>query len=324
MKALARRAIDVLVEEPNVLMIPGPVTVFGDIRGESWPTFQTLFYSREDCLAPDKKYLFLGNLVKSVGLKLLTFILALKIKYPSQISVLRGNQECNQLSQVHGFSDECKRLYGNDRIWTQLCTVFNALPYAAVVAKSIFCVHGGLSPQLETIDDITRLERFQPVPFEGLLTDLLWSDPNDQEGCPDWSPSPRGAGHMFGPEATKKFLKQNRFKIMLRSHQVVMNEPYYKWDHDQKCCTIFSCPNLSYRCANHGSLVHIDKKGNLTFETFEELKQMKLYRDKSELLPNFDDHFDQQTGEFTKAFKLTPEFKEKWQSQKPVYRYQFL
>lgn len=63
------------------------------------------------------------------------------------------------------------------------------------VESEIFCLHGGLSPSIETLDNIRNFDRVQEVPHEGPMCDLLWSDPDDRCG---WGISPRGAGYTFG------------------------------------------------------------------------------------------------------------------------------
>jgi serine/threonine-protein phosphatase 2A catalytic subunit len=73
--------------------------------------------------------------------------------------------------------------------------LFDYLPLTAVVEGSIFGTHGGLSPSITTLDDIRKLDRFQEVPHDGPVCDLLWSDPDERFG---FNVSPRGAGWTFG------------------------------------------------------------------------------------------------------------------------------
>ena len=107
-----------------------------------------------------------------------TLLVALKLRYRDRVTILRGNHESRQITQVYGFYDECKRRTSL-KIWKTFVDVFNTLPIAAIVASKIFCVHGGLSPSLSSMEDIKRIQRPTDVPDYGLLNDLLWSDPSD-------------------------------------------------------------------------------------------------------------------------------------------------
>ena len=138
----------------------------------------------------------------------------LQVRFSSRITILRGNHESRQITQVYGFYDECLRKYGNANVWKYftgedcedrtllIISIFDAspdlfdyLPLTALVDSQIFCLHGGLSPSIDTLDHIRALDRLQEVPHEGPMCDLLWSDPDDRGG---WGISPRGAGYTFG------------------------------------------------------------------------------------------------------------------------------
>ncbi|KAG6492369.1 hypothetical protein ZIOFF_047332 [Zingiber officinale] len=125
-------------------------------------------------------------------------LVALKVRYPQRITILRGNHESRQITQVYGFYDECLRKiseYGNANVWKIFTDLFDYFPLTALVESEIFCLHGGLSPSIETLDSIRNFDRVQEVPHEGPMCDLLWSDPDDRCG---WGISPRGAGYTFG------------------------------------------------------------------------------------------------------------------------------
>ncbi|WZY91569.1 hypothetical protein YC2023_063898 [Brassica napus] len=128
------------------------------------------------------------------------------------------------------------------------------------VESEIFCLHGGLSPSIETLDNIRNFDRVQEVPHEGPMCDLLWSDPDDRCG---WGISPRGAGYTFGQDISEQFNHSNSLKLIARAHQLVMDG--YNWAHEQKVVTIFSAPNYCYRCGNMASILEVDDCRNHTF-----------------------------------------------------------
>ena len=108
--------------------------------------------------------------------------------------------------KVYGFYDECLRKYGNANVWKYFTDLFDYLPLTALVDSQIFCLHGGLSPSIDTLDHIRALDRLQEVPHEGPMCDLLWSDPDDRGG---WGISPRGAGYTFG-QVNANSLRESR------------------------------------------------------------------------------------------------------------------
>lgn len=171
-----------------------PVTVCGDVHGQ-FHDLMELF--RIGGRSPDTNYLFMGDYVDRgyYSVETVTLLVALKVRYRERITILRGNHESRQITQVYGFYDECLRKYGNANVWKFFTDLFDYLPLTALVDGQIFCLHGGLSPSIDTLDHIRALDRIQEVPHEGPMCDLLWSDPDDRGG---WGISPRGAGYTFG------------------------------------------------------------------------------------------------------------------------------
>lgn len=166
----------------------------GDVHGQ-FHDLMELF--RIGGKSPDTNYLFMGDYVDRgyYSVETVTLLVALKVRYRERITILRGNHESRQITQVYGFYDECLRKYGNANVWKYFTDLFDYLPLTALVDGQIFCLHGGLSPSIDSLDHIRALDRLQEVPHEGPMCDLLWSDPDDRGG---WGISPRGAGYTFG------------------------------------------------------------------------------------------------------------------------------
>ena len=147
-------------------------------------------------------------------------MIALKIRWPNRVVILRGNHESRQITQVYGFYDECVRKYGNADVWKAFTDLFDYLPIAALVEGKIFCIHGGLSPNLGTLDHVTHMDRVREIPHEGLMCDLVWSDPDDRNG---FGVSIRGAGYTFGKDITSKFCQVNDLSFVARAHQMCVS-----------------------------------------------------------------------------------------------------
>ena len=117
---------------------------------------------------------------------------------------------------------------------------------------AVFCVHGGMSPLVDTIDKIRLLDRKQEVPHEGAMCDLLWSDPDEIEG---WGLSPRGAGFLFGGDIVQRFNHLNGLSLVARAHQLVMEG--FKEMFDAAIVTVWSAPNYCYRCGNVAAILEL-------------------------------------------------------------------
>lgn len=126
------------------------------------------------------KYLFLGDYVDRgyYAIEIMLTILSLKINFPNQIFLLRGNHESRQMTIYHNFRDECILKY-NSNIYDLFNDLFDSLPISAIIDGQFICLHGGLSPDIKTVEDLQKLNRFIEPPTEGAYCDILWSDPID-------------------------------------------------------------------------------------------------------------------------------------------------
>jgi serine/threonine-protein phosphatase 2A catalytic subunit len=251
-----------------------PVTICGDIHGQFYDLIE-LF--RIGGRLPDTNYLFMGDYVDRgyYSLETVSLLILLKVRYRERITILRGNHESRQITQVYGFYDECLRKYGNANVWNYFTDLFDYLPMTALVAGKIFCLHGGLSPSIDTLDMARSLERRQEVPHEGPMCDLVWSDPDQRPG---WGISPRGAGYTFGVDVTQQFNRRNGLDIIARAHQLVMGG--FQWDHDNNIVTIFSAPNYCYRCGNQAAIMEVDEHLHYNFIPFDPAPRDETFQPK--------------------------------------------
>ncbi len=247
----------------NVISARAPITVVGDIHGQFHDLMEMFRYCGK---VPDTNFLFLGDYVDRgyYSVECVTLLLSLKVRYPSRMTLLRGNHESRQITQVYGFYDECVRKYGTVAVWKLLTELFDYIPLAALVENQIMCVHGGLSPAIESIDAIKALDRIVEVPHEGPICDLVWSDPDERTG---WGVSPRGAGYSFGADVSQTFNRVNHLSLIARAHQLTMEG--YSWAHDRNVVTIFSAPNYCYRCGNQAAIMELGENLQYTFLQFD-------------------------------------------------------
>lgn len=256
-----------MLEESTVQPVASPVTICGDIHGQFYDLLE-LFRTGGDC--PETSYIFMGDFVDRGynSVETITLLLLLKARFPHRITLLRGNHESRQITQVYGFYDECQRKYGNANPWKYCTELFDWCPLAAIVDGSVLCVHGGLSPELRTIDQMRLIDRRQEIPHEGSFCDLMWSDPDDIE---TWAVSPRGAGWLFGSKATSEFNEINGIELICRAHQLVQEGYAYKFD--EKLVTVWSAPNYCYRCGNVAAILVLDAQLDREFKIFREVSQ---------------------------------------------------
>ncbi|KAI0233553.1 serine/threonine protein phosphatase Pzh1 [Massospora cicadina] len=258
--AICQLSREILLSQPSLIELSAPVKIVGDVHGQ----FTDLLRMFEMCGSPpSSNFLFLGDYVDRGRQSLETILLLLcyKIKYPENFFLLRGNHECANVTRVYGFYDECKRR-SSVKIWKAFVGVFNCFPVAAIVANKIFCIHGGLSPSLNTMDDIRKIARPSDVPDYGLLNDLLWSDPSDT--TLEWEDNERGVSYCFGKAVVDEFLARHEFDLVCRAHMVV--EDGYEFFNGRSLVTVFSAPNYCGEFDNYGAVMAVNEELLCSFE----------------------------------------------------------
>jgi serine/threonine-protein phosphatase PP1 catalytic subunit len=272
-RQLCMSAREIFQNQPNLLELEAPIKICGDIHGQYSDLLRLFEYGG---FPPEANYLFLGDYVDrgKQSLETICLLLAYKIKYPENFFLLRGNHECASINRIYGFYDECKRRY-NIRLWKTFTDCFNCLPVSALVDEKILCMHGGLSPDLKSLEQIKKISRPTDVPDTGLLCDLLWADPDkDIQG---WGENDRGVSYTFGPDCVTEFLQKHDLDLVCRAHQVV--EDGYEFFARRQLVTIFSAPNYCGEFDNAGAMMSVDDTLMCSFQLLKpaEKKTKFLY-----------------------------------------------
>lgn len=240
----------VLKQEPNLLEMDAPITVCGDVHGQYYDLMK-LFEVGGD--PSETRYLFLGDYVDRgyFSIECVLYLWSLKIWYPNTLWLLRGNHECRHLTDYFTFKLECKHKY-SEKIYEACMDSFCALPLAAVMNKQFLCIHGGLSPELHTLDDLKSIDRFREPPTHGLMCDILWADPLEEFGQEKTSEyfvhnHVRGCSYFFSYPAACNFLEKNNLLSVIRAHEA--QDAGYRMYRKTRTTgfpsvmTIFSAPN---------------------------------------------------------------------------------
>ncbi|KAJ4825703.1 hypothetical protein Tsubulata_001199 [Turnera subulata] len=251
---------EVFLRQPNLLELESPIKICGDIHGQYTDLIKLFQYGG---FPPRANYLFLGDYVDrgKQSLETICLLLAYKIKYPENFFLLRGNHECASVNRIYGFYDECKRRF-NVRVWKIFTDCFNCLPVAALIDEKILCMHGGLSPDLHNLNQIRNLRRPTAVPDNGLLCDLLWSDPSRE--IQGWGSNDRGVSFTFGADRVTEFLRKHDLDLICRAHQVV--EDGYEFFANRQLVIIFSAPNYCGEFDNAGAMMSVDENLLCSFQ----------------------------------------------------------
>lgn len=270
---LCENAKNIFMKQPMLLKVSAPIKICGDIHGQYKDLLNLFDFGG---YPPDVNYLFLGDYVDrgKQSLETICLLFAYKIKYPSMMHLLRGNHESASINKIYGFFDECKRRY-NIKIWKYFTDAFNCMPISALVSDRIICMHGGISPSLRNLNQIEKISRPTEIPDEGLLCDLLWSDPENIQG---WGDNDRGVSITYGTDVVKNFLENVDLDLICRAHQVV--EEGYEFFADRHLVTIFSAPNYCGEFDNAGAFMSVDADLTCSFQILKPT-------DKTSMIENF-------------------------------------
>uniref|UniRef100_A0A5F8APL5 Serine/threonine-protein phosphatase n=2 Tax=Macaca TaxID=9539 RepID=A0A5F8APL5_MACMU len=228
------------------------ITVCGDTHGQFYDLLN--IFELNGLPSETNPYIFNGDFVDrgSFSVEVILTLFGFKLLYPDHFHLLRGNHETDNMNQIYGFEGEVKAKY-TAQMYELFSEVFEWLPLAQCINGKVLIMHGGLfSEDGVTLDDIRKIERNRQPPDSGPMCDLLWSDPQPQNGR---SVSKRGVSCQFGPDVTKAFLEENNLDYIIRSHEVKAEG--YEVAHGGRCVTVFSAPNYCDQMGNKASYIHL-------------------------------------------------------------------
>ncbi|KAJ7689481.1 serine/threonine-protein phosphatase PP1 [Mycena rosella] len=242
-KYLCTKAREIFINQPILLELEAPIKICGDIHGQYYDLLRLFEYGG---FPPEANYLFLGDYVDrgKQSLETICLLLAYKIKYPENFFILRGNHECASINRITGST-----------------------------TNKIFTMHGGLSPDLQSMEQIRRVMRPTDVPDTGLLCDLLWSDPD--KDITGWSENDRGVSFTFGPDVVSRFLQKHDMDLICRAHQVV--EDGYEFFAKRHLVTLFSAPNYCGEFDNAGAMMSVDETLLCSFQILKPAEKKAKY-----------------------------------------------
>ena len=278
---LLMRCQRIVEDQPMVLRVEAPVKVFGDIHGQyvDLMRFFDLYSAPIEGAGGDIEgldYIFLGDYVDrgTHSLETMCLLMSLKIKYPNQIHLLRGNHEDRWINTSFGFQMELNQRanddFDNPILFNAFNDFFDRLPLAAIVNDSVLCIHGGIGSSISSISDIESIRRPLEVIHEvtnidqQLVVDILWSDPTDSDienGIqPNVTRDPTGVGNIvkFGPDRVNEFLKNNNLSMILRAHECVMDG--FERFAGGKLITVFSATDYCGKHKNAGAILFLTNR----------------------------------------------------------------
>lgn len=276
---ICQSALEKFKEDSQIMMLDGEVITAGDLHGHLIDLFRIF---QKFGWPPQRRYLFLGDIIDrgQFSIETITVILLAKILYPHHVFVIRGNHEFPDMYSRGGFLAEIQHLYKESSVEKHFFQCFSEIPIAAIINKKILCIHGGIGPSVETIDDIKKVPKPLFDYSEEPQQTILWSDPN--EYSEKFEPSSRGVGYFFGEESLKVFLERNGFSLLVRGHECVEKgvELFFK----KKCMTVFSASRYCDSYTNKAGIAMFKEDCTYEITTFPPVK-VYLLRSKAQFSP---------------------------------------
>jgi serine/threonine-protein phosphatase 2B catalytic subunit len=267
-------ATELMTHEPNVVRIDSPVTVVGDLHGQFFDLAHIMEIAGGS--PPERSFLFLGDYVDrgNWSVEILTYLYAIKLRFPKHVILLRGNHESRDMNMFFNFRQECLYKY-NSEVFEAFAKSFLSLPLGAIVNNKYICMHGGFSPDLHNISQLFVIDRFIETPPRGLFCDILWSDPdpNPSQGSGFRPNDARGCSYYYSNEAVADFLLNNNLLSLIRAHEVQLEGfktgPPMKGMTIPSHITIFSAPNYCDQYGNRGAILNIESDTDFNIVQFD-------------------------------------------------------
>lgn len=242
--------------EPILLEINQPILVVGDLHGH---LLDLLRIFRNYGFPPRQSYIFLGDYIDrgEYSLETVIFIYAFKVLYPKNVYMIRGNHEFfSNFNSSQIFSTECETHYPRTKLYETIINSFASMPLAAKLFNKVLCIHGGISPDFVSLEQLKQFQRpITDYNNDPILTGLLWSDPNRNDD--HFAPSRRKTGFLFGVTAFQNFCANNNISYVLRGHECVMDG--YQLMFGGKLITVFSSSNYCGTTGNKAAVLFVDK-----------------------------------------------------------------
>lgn len=222
-------------------MVPrtGDIAIIGDVHGQFFDLVSMLdeFTPKLERMESSFGLLFLGDYVDRgiQSVEVMAYLMCIKILFPKQVTLLRGNHESRSMTSYFTFRQECVDKYDVE-VYDAMMELFDSLPLMATVNELYLCVHGGISPEMFSLDDVnTKVNRFMEPPNVGLFCDVLWSDPiaeNEVAVVTDYARNEaRDCSFLFGLRPLKNLLRKERLLTLIRAHEVQQDGfNMYMWE----------------------------------------------------------------------------------------------
>lgn len=281
----------ILITENNLLKLgkkDEKYCIFGDVHGQYWDMVSQLQMTK-DQVSTNLKYIFLGDLVDrgTFSLEILLHLSCWKISDPSNVYIIRGNHETEPINTRLGFRKEMITIFGEKtgtKLWTLINEkIFRNLSLGAVLYDKYFLCHGGISDQLLSLDQITKISKPYTCGVEGtLVNDILWSDPNIKNPIVDFDRND-GRSLKYGTNSTERFLQRNGLTAVIRAHQVAHNGVFTGFQ--RRVVSVFSAPRYNNKLSNPTGVLITDganmdaiimKRGKIDFTKIENICPTKL------------------------------------------------
>lgn len=257
LKNLMNEEIKHLKEQSALIYLRSPIYVIGDIHGNIYDLLRVFIFAKPP---PASRFLFLGDYVDrgQYSMEVLALLFCLQLAYPEHIYLIRGNHEFEGVNSFYGFQSEINSQYGNSTLYDIANTVFGWLPIAAKVNEDIFCVHGGLSPNLTKMKMFNQVKRPMKSYEKTFVADLVWSDPSSESS--QYVHSQRGTGVTYGSEAIEEFCENFHINKIIRAHQCVLQGISL---FNGNVYTVFSCSNYADGGENRCGIIFINLSGEI-------------------------------------------------------------